>query len=402
MLPLGWLPLTEAARKDGFHPVHRRLEHDGYEIIDEYGFLCPELHWRQGRGRGEATLEGAFALELIRTSAEAAALVNHSPRRDSSGWSPQSFVRQVPSFEEVGESWVRRDPAAITLTSPMLPRSGTRGEWLATLPQLLPLPLQPRLTILMRNPALLLRAGYQMLCQEWTVHGQGRPQTGEALAVVGLGALGLFPRVRCVVCYRLAMPASTRCARHSQTQSIRVDEDGPRVHAQISSEARLAKRVIAKLGWSPTELVTACGQDGHVEEKTIAGLLWGLHVGEGGHTLQHLRDGLSAGHFPRVQALLPSNFFGLDDARASAALRGHVDPGEWVPSYWYTRVGAAEAWLEAAEAESPGRAHMKPSDQNLERVTNARALLQKGLSKKDIATQLGISQSHLSHLLRRL
>ena len=80
---------------------------------------------------------------------------------------------------------------------------------------------------------------------------------------------------------------------------------------------------------------------------------------------------------------------------------GHIDPGEWVVSYWFTRVGAAEAWLEAAEALSPGREHMKPTDQNRERVAKARALLQQGISKKDIASQLGISQSHLSHLLRR-
>jgi len=198
------------------------------------------------------------------------------------------------------------------------------------------------------------------------------------------------------------MPASTRCARHSQTQSIRVDDDGPKVHAQISSEARLAKRVVTKLGWSRAEFVSAFGQDGSVEEKTIAGLLWGLRVGDGGHTLQHLKEGLSNNHFPRVQALLLSNFCGLNDTRACTALRRYVDPREWVLSYWYTRVGAAEAWLEAAESLSPGRVHMKPSVQNLERVANARSLLQQGLSKKDIAAQLGISQSHLSHLLRRL
>lgn len=406
MLPLGWLPLTEAARRDGFHPVHRRLERDGHEIIDELGFLCPELHWRHGRGKGDAMLEGSYVLELIRASAEAASLVNHSPPkdkwRDSCGWSPERLVRQIPSFGDIGESWVKQDPSAIALTQSNRPRCRTRSEWLAMLPQFLPLPLRPRLTILMRDPARLLRTGYQMLCREWTAHGQGRPQTGEALAVIGLGALGLFPRVRCAVCYRLAMPASTRCARHSQTQSIRVDEDGPKVHAQISSEARLAKRVVTRLGWSRTEFVTTFGHDGYVEEKTIAGLLWGLHFGDGGHTLQHLKEGLSTGHFPRVRKLLPSNFCELDDARTCATLRRYIDPGEWVVSYWYTRIGSAEAWLEAAEGLSPGRAHMKPSDQNLERVAIARALLQQGLPKKDIAIQLGISQSHLSHLLRRL
>lgn len=403
MLPLGWLPLTEAARKDGFHPVHRRLERDGQKIIDKWGYLTPDIHWRQGRGKAELTLESAYTLELLRSSAETA--MCHTSHQDKSRhaceWSPERIARQIPDFGTVAQAWISRAPSAINLSSPTLPTSGTRSEWLATLPLLLPSQYRPRLDLLMRDPARLLRVGYQMLCREWAVHGQSRHQTAEALAIIGLGAVGLFPRVRCAVCYRMAMPAITRCSRHSQTQSIRFDDDEPKVHAQISSEARLAKRVMAKLGWAPNDFLTDFGYDGFVEEKTIGGLLWGLHVGDGGYTLQRLRDGLSAGHFPLVRALLPSNFCELDDARACASLRRRIDPGEWVVSYWFTRVGAAEAWLEAAEALPHGRAHMKPTDQNRERVAKARALLQQGMSKKNIASQLGISQSHLSHLLRR-
>jgi len=403
MSPLGWLPLIEAARRDGFHPSHRRLKRDGHEIIDKWGYLTQDIHWRQGRGNAEPALEAAYTLELLRASAETA--MCHASHQDKSrhacAWSAERIARQIPDFGTVGQAWISRAPSAINLSSSTLPTSGTRSEWLATLPLLLPLQHRSRVDFLMRDPARLLRVGYQMLCREWAAHGQSRHQTAEALAIIGLGARGIFPRVRCAVCYRLAMPATTRCARHSQTQRIRADDGIPKVHAQISSEARLAKRVIAKLGWAPNDLLTDFGYDGFVEEKTIGGLLWGLHVGDGGYTLQRLRDGLSAGHFPRVRALLPSNFCELDDARACASLRRHIDPGEWVVSYWFTRIGAAEAWLEAAEALSPGREHMKPTDQNRERVAKARALLQQGMSKKDIASQLGISQSHLSHLLRR-
>jgi predicted transcriptional regulator len=44
---------------------------------------------------------------------------------------------------------------------------------------------------------------------------------------------------------------------------------------------------------------------------------------------------------------------------------------------------------------------MQKSIKNLERVGMARELLEKGLSKKLIAQTLGISPSHLSHLLKR-
>lgn len=403
LLPLGWLPLTETARRDGFHLAHRRLERDGHKTIDKWGYLTPDIHWQQGRGNAEPALEAAYTLELLKISAETA--MSHASHQDRSRhaceWPPERINNQIPDFGTVAQAWISRAPSAINLSSPTLPTSGTRSEWLATLPLLLPLQHRPRVDFLMRDPARLLRVGYQMLCREWAAHGQTRHKTAEALAIIALGARGIFPRVRCAVCYRLAMPATTRCARHSQTQSIRVEDGIPKVHAQISSEARLAKRVMAKLGWARNDLLTDRGYDGCIEEKTVAGLLWELRVGDGGHTLQHLRDGLIGGHFPRIQALLPSNFCELDDARACASLRRHIDPGEWVVSYWFTRVGAAEAWLEAAEALSPGREHMKPTDQNRERVAKARALLQQGMSKKDIASHLGISQSHLSHLLRR-
>ncbi|MBH2044155.1 MAG: hypothetical protein I8H87_11680 [Comamonadaceae bacterium] len=406
MLPLGWLPLTEAARRDGFLPVYRRLAHDGHEIIDKWGYLIPDLHWRHGRGKGNPTLEGAYALELLKAAAVAASWADHATHPHKwpypCEWSPEYLVKQIPDVGQVLRNSVALDPSGIALSSPNLPRGGTRSEWLAALPQLLPLPKRARLGVLARDPARLVRLGYQLLCHEWSAHGQNRRQTGEALAIIGLGALGLFPRVRCTVCFRMSMPATSRCATHSQTQGIRVHDDGPSMHAQISSEARLAKRVMTKLSWAQTDFVTAFGIDSYVEEKTIGGILWGLHVGESGYTLQDLREGLSAGRFPRVRALLPNNFSELNDARACACLRRHIDPGEWVVSYWYTRVGAAEAWLEVAESLSPGRTQMKVTDQNRERVANARSLLQQGFSKKDVAEKLGISQSHLSHLFRRL
>lgn len=345
-------------------------------------------------------LEGVYALELIAASAQEASLNNRASRH-SCEWSPERLAQWIPSVQDAAEARIKGDPSAIAFTSPRVPKGGTRSEWLASLAQVLPLQYRPRLGSLTRDPARLLRAGYQILCREWAAHGQGRQQTGEALSIIGLGALGLFPRVRCVVCYRLAMPATNRCAQHSQTKSVRFDASGPNLHSQISSDARLAKCAMEHLGWAPNDYLTDRGYDGLAEEKTIVGLLWGLHTGDGGYDLRHLRDGLNSGHFPRVRALLPNNFCELNDARVCASLRQHIDPAEWVVPYWYTRVCAAEAWLKAAEALSPGRRHMKVADHNRQRVANANALLMQGMSKKDISVQLGISQSHLSHLLRR-
>lgn len=388
--PLGWLPTSLVARRDGFLPVYRRLRQDGSPIIDDWGFLTPDLYWRHGRGYGDSALEATYALELLMSSADAA---QPSPRiKESLGslykWSPAKILGQ--------------DTSVICLRSPALPDRLTRSAWLKALPELAPPRLVPRLAMLTRDPARLLRAGYQMLCFEWADHGPGRRQTAEALSIIGLSALGLFPRVRCSVCYRISMPASGRCARHSQTKAIRVDPSGSKLHSMVSAEARLAGRVMKRLGWSRTAFRTDLGDDFTSETKTFAGILWGLNTHYGGHTLSHLKELLRIGRFPRVRALLPGNFLELDDVRACAALRLHIDANEWVPTYWLTRVAAAEFWFEAAEALSPGRTHMRPSEANRDRVEEARSLIQQGIPKKEIALQLGISPSHRSHLLQRM
>ncbi len=367
-------------------------------MVDEWGYLSPDLYWRHGRGQGEQALECYYALSLIQASA---VLASCDTSHLATERSPEFFTRLAPDMQAVAYAWTRRSVPAIALSSPTLQATRTRGDWLKILPSILPIQLLPRLDSLMRDPVGLTRVGYAMLCREWENHGQCRHQTAEALSVIGIGALGLFPRVRCAVCYRLAMPASTRCAHHSQTQAIRFNEDGS--HAQVAAESNLARRVVEKLRWSDADFVTDRGEDPYVEEKTIVGILWGRDLDRwGGYPVSHLKERLRSGAFPRVRALLPPNFCELDDARACASLRRRIDPNEWVPSYWFTRAAAAEAWLEAAESLSPGRTQMQRSDANQRRVAEARALIDQDVPKKQIAAQLGITASHLSHLLRRI
>lgn len=395
--PLGWLPLTETAEKDGFLPIYRRLEQSGRATIDEWESLTPALFWRHGFGKGDQKLESFFALELIQSGAQVSKVSPPLQEKyyDVDVWSPERLEAEIPDL------WSSAQDLNIALTSPKLPALRTRSAWLDALPQLLPLPAEHSLSKLMSDPALLLRSGYQMLCAEWANHGQSRRQTGEALAVINVAALGLFPRTRCAVCFRLAMPATTRCGYHSQTKNVRFSADNPKLHASVSAQARLAKRVMKMLRWSHEDHVTDLGQDEFSEQKTIAGVLWGRETKYCVRNLQHLRAGLAAGHFPLVRAILPSNFCELDNALACASLRCTIDPSEWVVSYWYARVAAAEAWLKVAENLSPGRTHMEPTEKNRQRVASARALLEQGLSKTDTAVELGISTSHLSHLLRR-
>lgn len=408
LLPLGWLPLTKTARSDGFLPVYRRLEMDGYPILDEWGFLDPDLNWRHGHGMGDTELESDLTLRLLKNSAEKVAGLegdSHDTLRRRQGrtyqWPPEHLSQQIPESHEITRAWFTNESTRIQLTSPTIPKDKTRTEWLKALPKILPARYQMRLNFLARNPAHLVRVGFHMLCMEWDAHGQSRNQTAEALAIINLGALGLFPRVRCEVCYRIALPASTRCAMHSQTQTIRCNEIGRALHAQISSDTRKAREVMAKLGWHRAEFSINPICSGYVEENTVGSILWGLYFGVG-DTLQQVRDFLLSGQFPHAAKLLPLNFCKLDDARACACLRQHIDPCEWDMGNWLYRLMAAEDWLAAAAKLTPGRVHMKVSDLNQNRFAQAKNMLSQGLTKKAIAKELGISQSHLSHVLKRL
>lgn len=408
LLPLGWLPLTQAARSDGFLPIYRRLERDGFPIFDACGYLDPDLNWRHGRGVGDTELESDLTLRLLKSSAETVSGLQDIDsdtleRRQGSTyqWPPEYLSQRIPDAHEIAHAWFANDATRIQLTSPTIPKHKTRTEWLKALPEILPVRYQMRLNFLARNPAHLVRVGVQMLCMEWDTHGQSRHQTAEALAIINLGALGLFPRVRCAVCFRLALPASTRCAMHSQTQAIRCNEIGRALHTQISSDTRKAREVMAKLGWRRNEFAINLLSSGYAEENVMGGILWGLYSGVD-DSLQQVRDFLLSGQFPHVAKILPKDFTKLNNARACACLRQHIDPCEWDVGNWFYRLLAAEEWLAAAAKLTPGRAHMQVSDLNQNRYVQATDMLRQGLNKKSIAGKLGISQSHLSHLLKRL
>lgn len=406
--PLGWLPLTQAAWTDGLLPTYRRLEQDGFPIFDAWGYLDPDLHWRHGHGMGDTELESDLTLQLLKSSAETVSGMQVDDgdtleRRQGRTyqWPPEYLSHRIPDRHEIARAWFANDAARIQLTSPTIPNHKTRTEWLKALPEILPVRYQMRLNFLVRNPAHLLRVGVQMLCMEWDTHGQSRHQTAEALAIINLGALGLFPRVRCAVCYRLALPSSTRCAMHSQTQAIRCNEIGRALHTQISSDTRKAREVMAKLGWWRNEYAINRLSSGIAEENVIGGILWGLYSGAG-DSLQQVRDLLLSGQFPHVVKILPENFIKLNDSRACACLRQHIDPCEWDVGNWCYRLLAAEEWHAAAAKLTPGRIHMQVSHLNRNRYVKAKSMLRQGFNKKSIAAELGISPSHLSHLLKRL
>lgn len=394
MVELGWLATTAAAHQDGYLPKFRAIRQDGLAIIDEWGYLTPDLHWRHGRWMGESRLECLYAFELLASTCQAATSVDMARFASAS---EASFVSQIVNLQAARGS--RAGPAPVCIYSPRLPDPYTRSAWLAALPGLIPLPYRLRLRRLEVDPALLVRMGYRMLYNEWTAHGFDRPETAEALAVFGLGALGLFPRWRCAVCFRLSMPGVTRCWLHSQAELLRLVDK--KLHSRNAAAARLGKRVTMKLKWRADELLNPLRTDARSEEKTVAGILWNAHIDEDGFSFELLREKILEGKFPNVRKLLGIRFASLNNARAFALLRSRLDRNEWIVSSWYIRVFAAERWLEAAGDLSPGRRQSQVAPQTVELVTRARTLIGRGLNQKEAADLLKIKPPYLSRLLKR-
>ncbi|MBU0589213.1 MAG: helix-turn-helix domain-containing protein [Gammaproteobacteria bacterium] len=392
MLPLGWLALSASAHLDGFLPRFRKMKQDGLSIIDEWGFLTPDLYWRHGRGLGESRLECFYAFNLLESACTAAIGAGY---RDFGSSSQTEFVHQLTQLAKVEDF----DHTSVCIFSPRVPEPFFRRSWLAALPTLLPYPYRFRLGRLLRDPALLIRVGYQMLVTEWSAHGPSRPETAEALAIFGLGALGLFPRWRCANCFRISMPGTTRCWLHRQVGFIR--EVDKKLHSRQSATARLGRRVMKELQWSKDDFLNLHHTDSQIEEKSIASILWGLHASSEKSLFDELRIAFTNGQYPQVQALLPSNFNRLSNARALARLHRHIDTNEWCISCWYNRVYAAEEWINMASRLSPGRQHMKVTRRTHELVSEARELINQGLSQKEAAARLKITPPYISRLLKR-
>jgi hypothetical protein len=159
--------------------------------------------------------------------------------------------------------------------------------------------------------------------------------------------------------------------------------------------------VIKDLQWSKDDFLNLHRTDSQIEEKSIASILWGLHASCEMSLFEELRIDLTNGQYPQVQALLPSNFNRLGNARALARLRRHIDTNEWCISSWYNRVYAAEEWMNMASRLSPGRQHMEVTSRTHELVSAARELIDQGLSQKEAAARLKITPPYISRLLKR-
>lgn len=84
----------------------------------------------------------------------------------------------------------------------------------------------------------------------------------------------------------------------------------------------------------------------------------------------------------------------LEATTLTEILRETLDPYHWDPMLWGLTILQAELWFSLEEESAPGKRGRGVAAQ--EQIRRAKALTQEGLSKSQIALELGISASTIS------
>lgn len=402
---LGWLPLTRSAEASGLFPVFYAKRLKGSPIFDEWEYLDPPLNWCSGWRRREMAVDITetwdFLREvLLRISARCSSELQ--ARQVPRGASrmllrPHELLELMPTRIEpflVG-GLLRRE---IGLESPTLPASSTRHDWLRSIREFDLLRGHCNPDTVLTDPVRLIRHAYSLLCKTLREEGPEARHFTEAVALLGLGLQGVFPRVRCAVCFRLALPQRLRCRLHTQSMIGRSGSEGKAIHSWIAAQSRLAASVMRTLAWHPNEHVNDSFDNTFGEMNFLAGCLWGVSGARSQEVLLEWASNVLKAS-PMVRSQLPGHFERLSPSRKFSALRYCLDPQDWVLDAWPVKISAAEQWFSVAASLSPGRARM--SAVNQQRLHEAFKLLATGLPKKEVASRLGVSPSHLSHLLAR-
>lgn len=276
---------------------------------------------------------------------------------------------------------------------PFMTRSDLAGWWQQTLSVAQDEDIY--LGDLLLDPVSLIRAGLYHLQYTFDFVFEDTPALGTCLSMIGAGSLGILCAFSCRLCqFRLAIPPASRCRSCSRSKHM-VDPT-----EQKHAAARAWRARLIRAGASGIEALA----DDDVRAslaRAIASIGWSMRTGGEAHTqwLGSVQQALKAA--PLVQALLPHGFGELEFREQVKALQAAISDRDWDHAVWPRKIAAAQAWLTSSESVESRRRVSGRLPATLALATSARELLHKGLSKTHVAQMLGISPSHLSHVLRR-
>lgn len=245
------------------------------------------------------------------------------------------------------------------------------------------------------NPEFLVRFGYLNLNRDFSWISEATFELGACFSMVGVGAIEILLAGTCELCHlRRTAPAATRCDQCSRSKRL-IDPEELRSQAARSLRNKRVRD-------SSVVTLNATSADLHDSfSRSIASLLFRMRKRSPPHLLWMKRVQAALDVAPHVRAKLNPSFLEMEHGAQLSALRHVIDAHEWDYGQWPEKILRAQALFESAEVLTGRRRIKGPLQQTKDLANRARALLRQGLSKTEVACQLSISKSHLSHVLGR-
>lgn len=245
------------------------------------------------------------------------------------------------------------------------------------------------------KPDFLVRFGFYKLALSFFSISEEVSEVAACLSMIGVGAIEILLAGTCDLCrLRRAAPASRRCDKCSRSKRLIHPEEQRGQAARSMQTKRLRDSCVIP--------VISTSDDLHASfARSMASIFFTME-GKSPAYVQWLENVKSSFEVaPLVRSKLSSNFLEIPPAEQFTELRNIIDHNEWDYSVWPTKILQAQAFTEASDALIRRRRTGGPLSTTIDLANRARTLLRQGLSMSEVALQLSISKSHLSHTLKR-
>ena len=293
-----------------------------------------------------------------------------------------------------------------------------------------------------QNPSRLAVLGWKIL--RAAAAEIGDPESEEAslgFIAIGVARAGLFRYQYCDVCFRIAMPGRYRCVFHSRSKlnALEINAEpyeidvrlARRIHKGMvfdSDELRslgsifmygfpvsyLPQRVSMPRKRREAALLDVCDiQDDEIccsyneeflvespVESWVNDVFRDLVMEFESINVKFLADEIASliRRVPEITSKIEADISELSAYKQLAVIRNRFDPSNPSIQGVLTSAMISKQWYERADSE---RKMIHLTAQTMRMVKEAQCLIEKGLRKKEVAVELGISPSNLSNILKR-
>lgn len=249
--------------------------------------------------------------------------------------------------------------------------------------------------IVLDDPAFLIRAGYDLLRHQYPDICEDTPEIGACLSMIGAGALAVFVAQPCSLCrVRRRVHGTLRCKVCSRSKRV-IDPINETPQAATTNKVKRLLKIGNFSDFSlPDDLQPSYS-------RSLASLLFSMpkQCQEYARWLSSIKTSLDKS--PIIHKLLGPDFLENEFTYQAQNLRRIIDENEWDYALWPKKILQAQAWHDAAGIVRQRRRGPGPMAKTIDLAHRAQQLLKDGSSKTEVARTLGISLSHLSHILRR-